>query len=81
MRCRLLLLMIAVAVRKSVSLSASLSVMRLNSAVQAVRVESLGAAFVKSLWPLVMSLSTYRQKMHYAIGAFVCACVCDWPLL
>jgi len=44
-RCRLLLPVIAV--------SFSLSLARLNSAARSVCVVSFGAAFAKSLWPLV----------------------------
>jgi len=50
MRCRLLLPMIAVSVRRSVSLS----VTRLNSAVRAVCAGSFGAAFAKLLWLFVL---------------------------
>jgi len=50
MRCKLLLPMIAVSVRRSVSLS----VTRLNSAAHAVCAGSFGAAFAKSLWPRVL---------------------------
>jgi len=53
MRCRLLLPMVAVFVRRSVSLYVSLSVELLNSAACRVCVGSFGAAVAKLLWPLV----------------------------
>jgi len=49
MRCRLLLLMIVVSVRRSVT--------PVNSVAHAVCVGSFDAAFAKSVWPLVMSYS------------------------
>jgi len=63
MRCRLLLSMIAVSVRRSVSLF-GLSVTQLNSAARAVCAGSFSADFAKSLWPSVdiQSAQEYGNK-------------------
>jgi len=75
MRCRLLLRIIVVSVRRSVSQSVCLSVMRPNLAVRAVCAGSFGAACVKSLWFLVFSpyrvyILLFSAAIHFTVKRY-----------
>jgi len=63
-RYMLLLPMIAV----SVSLLVCTSVPRLSSAKRAVFARPFGAAFAKSLWPLVLSFQPDIRNLHMDVG-------------